>query len=310
VGLGADIGRILFVVLVAAVIHEALRPGRITPRLLGLIAMPLSFWALTALGRADQGIEADANRYLYASGLMVGLVALEVARRYPMSRRLMWIVTGILAFGAVANANGVKGGGDQLRLWTVPGKDALTAMELAGEERVNPFLSPDNTQPFIVANRYFRAVRRYGSSPAFTLAEIRREEEARKRGVDDHSQGILEMKVKPVARGGRVGAAAPEIEQAAGTTAPSRRGCVRLAPAKPGNAFEVAPTAGALVVVAGEAPVEVRARRFAAEFSQGALGKVAANGAGRVPFITDNAPDPWHAQLKSAAPFEVCSPRA
>ncbi|HEX2085281.1 MAG TPA: hypothetical protein VHF89_06325, partial [Solirubrobacteraceae bacterium] len=239
-GLGVDVGLLAFWALVALVVREVLDPGRTSARLVAAIAMPLSLWALTALGRADMGIEADANRYLYPAGLYVALVALEVARRYALAGRAAIVLTAVLAFGAVHNANGVNAGGTTLRGWSQSGKYAVTALEIAGPENVaTDYDSADPTQNHIVAGPLFAAIDRYGSSPGYTAEELREETPGAQRGVDQAIARSLNLNLGPVGPDVPVGTEPPAAEgpQPGSVVATAEPGCVRLEPGPPDAAF-------------------------------------------------------------------------
>ncbi|HEX2086091.1 MAG TPA: hypothetical protein VHF89_10445 [Solirubrobacteraceae bacterium] len=279
-----------------------------SPRLVALVVMPLSLWVLTALGRADMGVEADANRYLYASGLLVALVAVEAARRYAPTGRLAVVVGVLLGFGALHNASQVEGGGNTLRAWSGSGKDAATALDLARGKVPPWYADADPTQGFIEARRYYAAVDRYGSSPGFTLEELLRAPEERRAGTDEKLLRVLQFGVGPVAAGERVGAAPPPVDGTGGASAlVERRGCVRFVPAEPDAFLEVRVPPRGMFVSAGESPVELRLRRFATEWPEKAYQTIVAGSAGGLAIARDRAPQPWRAQLRGAATFEACS---
>ncbi len=308
-GLTVAFGAVASVALVALVARELLERERVTPRLVAVLVMPLAFWALIALGRADMGVEADANRYLYASGLFVALVAVEAGRRYAAAGRTMLVVGVLLGFGFLHNAGRVEFGGDALRAWSGSGKDAATALDIAGPSRVPPtYADADPTQGFIEARRYFAAVKRYGSSPGHTVDELLRAPEERRMGTDSKLLRVLQVAIGPVEASQPTASEAPEVLAVkSGATEAGRRGCVRFAPSGDDADLMVAIPAPGLFVRAGDADVEVRLQRFGSGWSEEPFGTVVAGSRGGTVIPADRAPQPWRMGLRSTAPYSVCT---
>ncbi|HEX8121380.1 MAG TPA: hypothetical protein VF549_08965 [Solirubrobacteraceae bacterium] len=307
-GYGVDFGLVIFCGLVALVVRELLDPERVTARLVAVISLPLTMWALTALGRADMGVEADANRYLYASGLFVALVGLEVARRYAIVGRAAAAVAVFLFVGAIANANAVKGGGEILRGWSEGGIYAVTAYEIAGPENVAyDYGGGDPTQGFIKAGPVFEAIKRYGSSPGYTAEELRDQSPERKRGVDHALARTLNLNVAAVSGKATAGAAAPVADgKQPGNVVAAGAGCVRLEPAVPEAAFNLRLPLGGATFHAGSSKLEVRLRRFSTLFFEEPLGTVAAGTTGSLAIPRDRSSQPWFAQIHTSDKTVVC----
>jgi hypothetical protein len=306
VGTTIDFGVVIAAALVVLAIRELADPARITPRLAAAAAIPLAFWTLTGLSRAGAGVEADENRYLYASGLMLAVLGLEVARRYPLSRGVTVGITAVLAFGALFNGDKVENGGQAFRERAVTGLDAATALDIAGH--LAPWdLPADPTQP-LVAGPYRVVAQKYGS-PGFTLDELRRQDTTRRLGVDQALARIHQITVYPVAgEEARTAEAAPEI--VSGTRArgaPAGRGCLRFEPlAGSPNAVLVVPSGG-LLIRAGEAKVDVHLHRFSTIWPEAPVGTAQPGATSVLAIRPDNAPEPWQAQLRFERPFTACT---
>ena len=299
-GYGLDVGLLLFWALVALVVREV-AVDRVTPRLMAVVAMPLSLWALTALGRADMGVEADANRYLYAAGLFVALVAVEVGRRYAIPARVGGVICGLLLFGAVANANGVQNGGLILEGWSQGGKSAVTALEVAGPENVPAdYRGADPTQGFIVAGPLYATIDRYDSTPGFTLDEVRDETPGLQRQVDETLARVLNLNVAPVDRDVPVGPEAPA--GLVGSVVPAGEGCVR---GGAGRFVVRVPPYGA-IVRAGDAPVALNLRRFGSLYFEKTFATVDPGATGSLAIPVDRSSQPWLLEAKSPAGAVVC----
>lgn len=307
-GLTLDWAVVLGVALVALVVREFADPSRVTPRLVALVLMPLSLWALTALGRADMGVEADANRYLYCSGLLVALLAVEVGRRYALAGRAALVAAALLGFGALHNATQVEAGGATLRVWSGSGKDAATALDIGRGKVPLDYADADPTQGFIPAGRYYAAVDRYGSSPGFPLDELLRAPEERRAGTDEKLLRVLRVGIGPVEEGQQPAATPPRLESAqGGAVQRTGDGCLRFVPQAGGAQLAVTVPPSGLYVATGAAPVEPRLRRFADRWPEKPLGVVAARSRGGFFITSDRAPQEWHARLDSTAPFTVCA---
>ncbi|HEX8086324.1 MAG TPA: hypothetical protein VF529_18685 [Solirubrobacteraceae bacterium] len=304
-GLGLEFGSVLAVALAALVVRDLVDPARTSTRLIALVAMPLSFWAATALGRADMGVEADANRYLYVSGLMVGLVAIEVGRRYPLTRRGVVALTAILTFGAFANGNGVEGGGDRFRDFSGGGRPAATAYEIAG------FLNPDfnGADPTfsINARDYLAAAGDYGPA-GYSAKELRTVHEQQRLKVDTAISRVVTAQVVELPDSHPIGEAPPELVASTGGPAVARGGCQAYTPGTEGDRWiEVRLPAPGLIVHAGDEQVELRLRRFGPLVPEAPVGAVAANRTGGIEIAPDHSPQPWIVRLQSSAAFEACS---
>jgi hypothetical protein len=307
-GLTTDWAVVLGVALIVLVVRELVDEGRWSRRLVAVVVMPLSLWALTALGRADMGVEADANRYLYCSGLLVALVAVEVGRRYAIGGRAAIVAGVLLAFGALHNASQVAAGGDTLRVWSGSGKDAATALDI-GRGKVDPdYSDADPTQGFIPAGRYYEAVDRYGSSPGFTLEELLRAPEERRMGTDEKLLRVLRVGIGPV-KPEQEPAASPPVDEFAhnGRTEVRDRGCLRFIPQGPDAALIVTVPRTGLYIEAGLSDVEPRLRRFATGWPEKPLGVIEARSVGGFFITSDRAPQRWHAKLDGDFPFTVCA---
>lgn len=311
VGVSGEYSATLSIALIVLVVWAALRPGAITPRLVSVLAMPLVFWILSALSRANQGIQADENRYLYASALMLALLAVEAARGVRLPGRVTAVIAGLLLFGAAASANDVEDGGIKLREFSISGKDAATAYDIAGKLVPYEWGEADPTQTFLRAGPYLEAVGDYGPSPGFTRAELLRQDPARKLGVDQALTRIHGIGVDAVPKDTPAATPAPKILGGqGGHTEAAGRGCIRYVPLDATAFFVVEMPWNGLLVKPGDAAAEVRVHRFSSIWPEVPLGEAAANAAARVePAAPDGAPELFAAQVKSASPFEVCTDR-
>jgi hypothetical protein len=310
VGMLPEYGPALVLALVVLVAVVLSKPGRLTPRFAGVLSLPIVYFALTGIGRANEvTTQPDENRFLYAGGLMMALLAVEAAQYLRWSRGITVAVTAVLVWGAALNANAVENGGNDFRGKSLPGKYGTTALDIAGHLAPPHFNQADPTQggEYLLVNGPYRAaVADYGSTPGYTRSELLAEDDqGRRRGVDDALLRVHAMRVAPVPRP-TVGTTPPEAVEG-GENAVVKDGCLRYTPDERSNAVVVAIPVTGIVVRGGDEPVDVRVRRFSLLWTEAPLGTVAPGEAGLVrPAGPDNAPEPFAAEVKSPAPFEVC----
>jgi hypothetical protein len=272
-GLGPEWGRPLLLGL-AVLLVLAVRRGVLDLwRLAALVALPLAFWALTGIARADLH-EPAAPRYLYPGVVFLLLVAVEAARGTRVASRAGAAALLVaLAFVTLAHVGALRDGGGYLRDQATELDGALAAMQLAAPHDLQPGFQPAPVvAPQIHAAAYLGAVQDLGS-PAPAPAALPRLYERAREAADDTLARAYGVALAPAA---------------------TPRGACRRAP------VDLPLPAGGLVI-AGAAKVQVR--RYADVFRP--VGTVAAGArALRVP--RDASPTPWQVRVSGAA--RVCAP--
>ena len=305
-GLGKTYGPALSLLVWIAVGLAVVRAVPLRARLAAVIVLPLVFWALTALARADQSAP-DESRYLYPGGLFLALLLAEALRGRSVAGRAAVVLGVAVGLGVVANANELEKGGNLLRDRGREVTAAVTALELLGRDGVPAGVRPEPIQIQIVAGAYFDTVADYGSSPAVPPAELP-EAPAALRGATDAA--LVRLGAAGVEPGGtpRTGTA-PEVISAAGVSTTVDGACVRATPSGPGADLAVTAPGGALVVEAGGSAVGIRVRRFGDEVDDkaGAVGEVAADATSTVRLRRDASDRPWLVSARSGAPFRACA---
>jgi hypothetical protein len=283
----------------------------IQPRVLGLISVLLSFWTLTAIGRAWFGlIGASSSRYLYVGGIFLILLAVELLRGVALPRGMAPLLALAVAAAVISNIGAFRAGATYVR-----GQAQLTRADLAGLEITRGIVTPGYVSlvfpgvPFVTlrADPYFSAERAMGT-PADTPAKLAAEPEAARLDADTELVQIHGVRLEP-APGAALGAR-PTLDSAAGGSVGGGGACVRFrpatytagAPAAINLAFTV-PASGLLVRAEGGSAA-VALRRFADEFHP--LGEVAAGGSALVRVGRDQAPQPWHLQIAPTGSAAVC----
>ena len=304
-GLGKAYGPALSLLVWIAVGLAVVRVVPLRARLVAVVALPLAFWALTALARADQSAP-DESRYLYPGGLFLALLLVEALRGRAVAGRAAVVLGVAVGLGVVANANELEKGGNLLRDRGAEVTAAVTALELLGREGVPAGVRPEPIQIQVVAGAYFDAAADYGSSAAVPAGELP-DASARLRGATDAA--LIRLGAAGVEPGGTPGAGEPpRVVSAAGVTTAPDAGCVRATPSGPDADVVVAAAGGALVVEATDAAVGIRVRRFGDEVDDkaGAVGEVAADATSTVRFRRDASDRPWLVSARSSAAFRAC----
>jgi hypothetical protein len=278
IGIGIDWGRPL--ALAGAIgLGYWLARGRVSPRLLALLAAGVTYWGLGGVFRAHLNAPAD-SRYLYLGAILVLLIGLELARPVPFTWPLAAVLGVALAAAALANFGALRSGSLYLQDWSRFVRAELATLELAGPSTDSAFRPDAVRAPDITAGKYFAAIERYDSSPAATPKEVAHGTEPVRAAADATLLGAFGVRLEP----GR------------GTSAPCRRGAASLE-------VEVPPSG--LAIGAGGSPVEVRLRGFAAGYPEAAFATVPAGttSALRIPARRDVT---WHAHLTGAGTFSAC----
>ena len=113
-------GHVLLAIVVVAAVVVVVVHRQVSPRLAAVLALPLFYWGLTALSRADLN-EPDASRYLYPGAIFVALALVELARLVPLprGRAVLVILLGLVVAATVVSVRGneqpFRGGAAGLR---------------------------------------------------------------------------------------------------------------------------------------------------------------------------------------------------
>jgi hypothetical protein len=284
-GLSGEYGGTLALALIAAVIIELSRTDGFNVRLAATLMLPLTFWALAAIARG--GLPPSEARYLYPTGLFVGLVAADALWRFRPSGRVALAVTVVLGLGALGSASSINTFGDNWRANAVKTKASLTAVDILGPTLVGPDVLPDPSQPQLYYGRYRSAVEAYGfTTPAWSPEELAGRPEAERAKVDE----ALIRLAAPTA----IKSARPRTGTCRSYAGGRKDAFTRLA-------------AGQFYLQAASAPVEMRFRRFGPGFPADPQANLQSGGHAVVAFPHDLSRATWRAATRSTAPYVVCA---
>jgi hypothetical protein len=285
-----DWGRPLLVLALALVVWRLYVLHRPAPRLLGVAALLLGFWFLTALN-TNPFAPATAGRYQYLGIVLMALVASELAAGLRVRRYAT--IALVLVGAAAAMVNGVRLGDTANGLAGIAQQQrgGLGALELT-RGRVDPHfeLTEQNSDVDYLgaldAGSYFSAIDAYGS-PAYTPTELASSSERARVAADKVFAAALGVAFRPGPEG-------PPVT------------CVQLRPG-PGPAVVAVPQEG-VVLRASSAGSQVSLRRYASTFPV-TLGALPAGRPELLRIPMDRSARPWSLMIDGGGPVTACRAR-
>lgn len=284
-------GRPLLAIAIVLAIWRVRRGPPLSSGFWPVLAITGSFWFLAAFNQIP-GREAYASRYMYAGGLLLLLVVVELLRGVRIPRGALIAAGAVVALAAIPNTIVLEEGEDWLREQTVLTRSDLAAIEIA-RQTVDPgfqlTLEVAGTSALvdIEAGNYLEAAEEHGS-PAYTQAELAAAPEDGREQAD-----IVLSQALPLAT---------ESDVEAGG---SRAGCATVPPGEHEVPLPLGPGLTRIEVPPGE-DAELDLRRYATdEFP------VPTNGApaGAVTLLeipADESSRPWRMEVDADQPVRVC----
>lgn len=285
-------GQPLLVALIVLVIYGQVRRPGFSSGFWVIAAATATNWLLAAFNFIP-GREPTTGRYMYAGGLFILLMAVELLRGVRVSRTAL-LVSGAVTLAAVAaNLVILRDGSRWLDNQTVLTKADLAAIEIARRTVdpnfvLNPEVAGTPSLIDVQAGKYLEAEREHGS-PAYTPTELVSAPEAGRRQAD-----IVLSQALPLSTETFVGAKPDPQGRCVVVPAGGRRSAIALRPGV--TRVEVAPGP----------PASFSLRRFAlAEYpvpTEGAPG-------GSTTLLTvprDGSPRPWRLRVEAEQAATVC----
>jgi hypothetical protein len=273
------------------------RPG-FTRTFWVVTAAAVAYWVLAAFDFVP-GREASAARYVYAGAFFTLLMIAELLRRWPFSRKALWIA-GALAVCAIApNMAQMKEGSSWEREQSVFTRTDIGALEIA-RDTVSPTYSLASVEStgtaslsLVYAGPWFEAVDKWG-----TFADTPAEIEAESLGAREKADLVL-REALPINSAVEPGGFA--------ASAPAGEACTTLQPGEAaGKEVELKPGKTTVEVDAG-APAAIALRRFATELFPVPIegGEGGATTVAEIP--KDRATQPWFMHVEAAQATRVCT---
>jgi len=282
-------------VLAAIGLVARLWRGPVTRQLWIWLAVLIAYWAfLTVAARPPEG-----SRYVFPGAVFVLLVAAEAVRGRA-SARLTAAIAVVVLIALPANVGQLLDGREHDTLHADAGvsRTEFAMVELA-RDRVEPSyvvssdprVSEAGGGLFIglPAAAYLSGAERNGSL-GYSLPELRRQSEDRRRLADVALVGALRLALRP-----------------ASPSAAEPQDCVTVAPRPGASTTQLKLSTGRTLLLAhGSSPISVAVRRFASSGSGVAIANLQPGGWVSLSLPRDAARDPWHAILGGSA--TVCFP--
>jgi hypothetical protein len=291
-GASLDWGRPLAVVVVALLVWRLAGRRPVPPRVLALLTIALTFWFMTALSRAGVANPYE-SRYLYVGGLLILLVALELARGVTIRGRAALVLGVAILLALASNVGALREGAHYVRELALYTKAKRGAMELT-----RPVIDPNYVQDAFAlsgmrAGPYLAASDALGTV-ADSPAEIATRPDRVRFAVDAELVRIHRIELRPSTARRGLGRA-PSVDAAAGGTVSTDGACVAFrpdayTPTFAGRTLDLIVPEGGLVLTAEEhAPVTVRLRRFSDAYPDKPLGSLAGGAAATLAIRPDLA---------------------
>jgi hypothetical protein len=303
-GWGIDWGRPLFILTAIGIALWFVTGRHFSPRALAVLAAAAAYWGLTGLLRAQLNTPAE-SRYLYFGAILLVLLGVEFLQGVQLSNRALALLGVLALVFSVSNFGPLQDGSRVLQDTAGLVAPALGALEVAGPA-TDPTYRPDPVRaPDVTAGRYFETIEELGS-PADSPDEIRRRREPERQAADTVLAQALRLGLRPGSLSPSSGQR-PRIDAAASGKVTFRPGCVTLGPTAADAHIDLAvPPTGIAITTSGDAPVEVRLRRFADTFPPGPIDTVVARSTEILKIPEHAATDPWHLRLTPSEPVRAC----
>lgn len=261
------------------------------------LAMALTFWALTAIARAQDG-EPAASRYTYLSVVLLLLFAAGLAPTTPLRRGVMVAILSLATLTIPSNLVALRSGRSDLRLTSYITSAELGAVQLA-QGIVAPEYTPDlhGFPGAVPASAFFAATGRYGSSPADSPDEIASSPEYARMSADRVSIQALRIHLQSAPRELRIAKRPPSMSSTGGIVVRHSRKCT-IMHGRGLSAGEVLPAHGLLIRSGISTQFGVDLRRFATGFV-GPIPSAVSSGSSSFlhPPIDAERKRPWHFRL-------------
>ena len=302
VGLAPAYYPVLALAFVALVAWGWLRAERTPLRLLTVASLPLAFWLLTAIGRADE-MQPTTSRYLLPGAVFVALVSCEALRGVRLPPRAAVPLAALVLYASFAHVVALRAEAKgQFDGFTSHLRAELAALSLANEAgAIDPGFRPDPVRaPDIVANRYFDAVNDLGDpipDPVGTLADSFL---GPRQSADALYVTALGLTVRP---SGAPPPGGPPPTVVDGRPRPAGSSCVIVAGGHP-VVFELPPGGVALRSGGPQLETGVGLRRWGSAFY--AIEAPPPRAWGSLAIRRDREPKPLQVQINAPADVRVC----
>jgi hypothetical protein len=304
-GLGAEWGRLGLLALIVAFTVTLSRFRERAPVILGLAAIPVGFWLLTAASRALT-VPPDTSRYIYVGSFWVLVLAVELAAGLRATRGQAIAATLVAVFLVAGSMAPLQAGSRSLRQVTTTVAADLTALTIA-RDSVSAELRPaPELAPQVDAGHYIALVNSEGTA-AYSESDLAEKSDAIRQETDAallRYEGAALVPMRHLELG-----ETPVVGAVNGPSPQTLAHCLRSRTVAPASYTEVLLPAGGLRITAGRAVVSVSLRRFSPPQGGVPLGVVQPRKTLRFKLPYDRSGRPWFVRFSSETSTEVCGVR-
>lgn len=292
-----DWGRVLVIGAIGLVAFGQWRRPGFSRRFWVVSAGALSYWLLAGFNFVP-GREASSTRYVYAGVVFILLMAIELLRNWPFSRRALWVFAAVAVCAIGPNLARMKEGSDWEKEQSVFTRSDLAALEIArgtvppSFSLGSPEITGTASLAIVEAGKWFEAVDRWGT-PADTPAQL--EEEP---AIGRHYADKVLSQALPITG---------ETSPGTNVSAPSGGSCVKLPGGDNNEEVELGPGQTAIAVSAGPAAA-IALRRFATEEFPVTVEGGEGGTTTTLHIPKDRASQPWYLHVESSQSAIVCTP--
>jgi hypothetical protein len=286
----------ILIALLLLVGYRQVRGLPVSQRFWPVAAAALASWMLAAFNTMP-GREAYQNRYLYAGGVFILLLAVELLRDVRIGRRALLIAGAVALVAVSSNLVQFREGSRWLKDQAVLTRADLGAIEIA-RRTVDPgfTLAPEiagtGSLAIVSAGKYLEAIGKHGS-PAYSPAELVTAPAAGRRQADIVLSGALPLST---------------VTRPTGPSPDPSGSCVLFPGGAASDSLETPLTPGVTrIEVEAGPPAVLTLRRFAVGEFPAPVGDGPGETTTYLRIPRDLAPQPWQLHVDAEQPVRVCS---
>ena len=293
-----------------AVIRRLVGSGRVSARLMGLLATAISLWIITGLARSTIS-PPESSRYIYLGAVAIVLIGVELLTGVWISARAIATATLLVLLFVLAGLPTMSSGSKGLQETSQTVTAELGALQIAAAYAPSAYAPDPVLAPPVTAGPYMHTVRSMGSSPADSPARIATSTTAGRAGADRVLLALEAPKLTPISSvsASSFASASPRILSTAGGSARSSGPCTTFTPSAAAamTSVLVLPVNGVQIHVQGADIARLAARRFGEAFVPITSAQAREVATFIVPSDAVSRRFPWQMQVSSASPLRVCA---
>jgi hypothetical protein len=285
------------------------RPGRVSARLIGLLATAVSLWIVTGLARSTIS-PPESSRYIYLGAVTIVLIGVELLANIKINARATAIAAALVLLFVLTGLTSLSSGSSMLWETSQTVTAELGALQVAAAY-APPGYRPDPVRaPPIYAGPYMHTVRSIGSSPADNPSRIAAANPVARAAADSVLLALEAPKLTPISSttASSLASSPPRVLSIAGGSARSSGPCTTLTPSAAASMTTVlALPAGGVLIRTRRASVGIAARRFGEAFVP--VGTAHARELATLIAPSDAVTQriPWQVKVSSSSLLQICT---